>query len=432
MKDLRDRAEVLERLLAAEGIRRYAYTLSESEKQELNIENGDFKLMRTVFNNAGSVKVFLGQKMGNASGNNTEEEGLAGLVRDSRAAAESSPEDPCHDIAPDQGKDVFRQGVQEPDPDRFAERIRELLDTIEKEYPLIRVMMAVGSFDRRHWIRRNSSGTDFEGFMGQYGFALEICAAEGDRTTGLDYTDFATESLDRPLIEMGDVRRHLEDLQSSLSPRTLEGKFEGTVILTPACAAEFLEMLIRNYMGSSVIMDGTSLWLNRIGEKVAGEELTVTADPFDPRIVCGERMTPSGFRSEKVTLIEKGVLRSHLLSLYAANRTGRPVTRCGGGDLVVAPGNASLAEMISGIDRGLILGGFSGGSPGTNGEFSGVAKNSFLIENGRIAGAVTETMVNGNLGEIFSRIRAVSGEQLCNGSMAVPYIAVDGIVISGK
>ena len=432
MNEMRKKADELDRMLEAAGIGRRSYTLSESEKQELNVENGDFKLMRTVFNQSGSLKVFLGRRMGVANGNDLTEEGLARMIRDSRAAAESSPEDPCHDLAPDQGKDVFHQGVQEAELDRFAERIRELLETIEREYPLVRVMSAIGSFDRRHWIRRTTNGTEFEGFSGEYDFSLEICATDGEKTTGLDYTGFVTKDLDRPFIEAGDVRKHLEDIQNSISPRTLEGKFEGPVILTPGCAGDFLGMLMRNYMGSSVIMDGTSLWLNRLGEQVAGEGLTVTLDPFDPRIVCGERATQDGFRSEKVTLIEGGVLRSHRLNLYAANRTGRPVTKNTGNDLVVAPGTASLAEMIASIDRGLILGGFSGGSPGTNGEFSGVAKNSFLIEGGKIAGAVTETMVNGNLGEIFNHIRAISSEVCCDGGSVIPWIAVDGIVISGK
>ena len=61
-----------------------------------------------------------------------------------------------------------------------------------------------------------------------------------------------------------------------------------------------------------------------------------------------------------------------------------------------------------------------------------MAKNSFLIEDGRIKGAVTETMVNGNLGEIWKHIRGISRELLCDGRCVVPYIAVDGIVISGK
>ena len=95
-------------------------------------------------------------------------------------------------------------------------------------------------------------------------------------------------------------------------------------------------------------------------------------------------------------------------------------------------GISTLAELIASVDRGLILGGFSGGQPGTNGEFSGVAKNSFLIENGKIKGAVTETMVNGNLGEVVRNIRGISKELKCDGGSVVPYIAVDGIVISGK
>ncbi|MCR4903415.1 MAG: hypothetical protein K6A23_11205 [Butyrivibrio sp.] len=78
------------------------------------------------------------------------------------------------------------------------------------------------------------------------------------------------------------------------------------------------------------------------------------------------------------------------------------------------------------------MGLFSGGEPGTNGEFSGVAKNSFLIENGKITKALTETMINGNLGKMFENIREVSKEQICFGFGVIPYIAFDGIIISGK
>ena len=146
----------------------------------------------------------------------------------------------------------------------------------------------------------------------------------------------------------------------------------------------------------------------------------------------GERGTHSGFRSEEVTLIDKGVLKTHWLGLYGSKKTGRALVKNTGSDLVVEPGDKTLEELIASIDKGLILGGFSGGQPGTNGEFSGVAKNSFLIENGKVKCAVTETMVNGNLGEAIKNIRGITKEVLCDGSSVVPYIAVDGIVISGK
>lgn len=425
-------ADQFDRMLAAKQYEKYTYTLSESEKQELNVENGEFKLMRTVFNNSGSLKVFLGSRMGAASGNDLSEDGLEKLIRDASAAAASSPEDPCHDIAPGQGSDVFRQGAQEADLDQFVFRIREFLDTVKTEYPKVRIMELIGAFDSWHWLSRNTNGTEFEGFGGQYSFQVTISASEGDKTTGFDFTGFSAKSLDTPFIEMGDVKRHLEDIQNSISPQTLEGKFEGAVILTPTCAAEFLSMLLENYAGSGVIIDGTSLWLNKVGEKVASDKLTIAFDPFDERIVNGERATDDGFRAEAVTLIDKGVLKAHMLNLYAANKTGKPVLKNSGADLIVAPGDTALCEIIASVDKGLIMGGFSGGEPGTNGEFSGVAKNSFLIENGKVKCAVTETMVNGNLGEAFKNIRAVSKEQYVYGSMAVPYIALDGIVISGK
>ncbi len=430
--ELKAVADLMDAFLQEQKINKYTYCVTQSEKQELNLENSGFKLLRTVFNNSGSVKVFLGEKMGSAGGNDLTEKGLQKLVQEAKAAAESASDDPCHDIAPDQGKDVFRQGGYEPDMERFIERIKEFLDTAAKEYPKVKIMGGAGSYDRWHWLSRNTNGTEFEGFGGKYSFNIEICASDGEKTTGLDYTGVSMQSLDVPFMEMGDLRRHLEDIQQSIYPESLEGKFEGTVIMTPGCAENFIYMMISNYISDGVIIDGTSLWLDKVGEQVASEKLTISLKPSDERIVTGECGTANGFRSEDVTLIEKGVLKTHWLSLYGANKTGRPVVKNTGSDLVVEPGDKTLEELIASVDKGLIMGGFSGGQPGTNGEFSGVAKNSFLIENGKIKGAVTETMVNGNLGEVVRNIRGISKELKCDGGSVVPYIAVDGIVISGK
>ena len=429
---IRDTADRMDRILQKEQPGKYRYTISQSEKQELNLENGGFKLLRTVFSNSASLRVFQGAKMGAASGNDITENGLEKLAAAAKAAAESASDDPCHDIAPDQGKDVFLQGNTEPDMDRFIERIKEFLKTAAEEYPKVRIMSGIGSYDRWNWISRNSNGTEFEARAGQYHFSVEICASDGDKTTGLDYTGFSTKTLDAPFMEMGDLRRRLEDIQKSIEPERIQGKFEGPVIITPGCAEDFIFMTLSNYIGEGVIVNGTSQWLDKVGEQVADEKLTIALKPFDDRIVTGERATANGFRTEEVTLIDKGVLKTHWLSLYGSNKTGRPVVKNTGSDLVVEPGDKTLEELIASVDKGLILGGFSGGNPGTNGEFSGVAKNSFLIENGKVKCAVTETMVNGNLAEAFRHIRGISREVLCNGRSVVPYIAVDGIVISGK
>ena len=73
--DKRAAADFLDGILREQKIEKYSLFLNQSEKQELNLENGGFKLMRTVFNNTASVKVFMGAKMGSAGGNDMTEEG---------------------------------------------------------------------------------------------------------------------------------------------------------------------------------------------------------------------------------------------------------------------------------------------------------------------------------------------------------------------
>ena len=201
---------------------------------------------------------------------------------------------------------------------------------------------------------------------------------------------------------------------------------------TPEALAQFTWMLTSNFMGAGVILDGTSLWLDKGEQQVTDPRITLRLQAEDDRLVALPCWTSDGYRAENVTLIDHGVLKSHLLNLYAAKKTGRPVTRNSASAYVMEPGDTPVADMIRGMKRGLIVGGFSGGQPGTNGEFSGVAKNSFLVEDGEVRGAVLETMISGNLAEIFSHVRALSSELVSDGSMAFPYLLAEGITISGK
>ncbi|MBQ3317713.1 MAG: TldD/PmbA family protein, partial [Spirochaetales bacterium] len=212
----------------------------------------------------------------------------------------------------------------------------------------------------------------------------------------------------------------------------LSGKFTGSVIFTPELFAEFLMMVVGNYISDAVLIDGTSLWKKKIGKKVADEKLTFTIKSSDRRLVEGERYTADGFRTEDLPIIEKGVLKNFKIGLYASKKIKKPVSKNSSMDFVVKPGKSSLQEMIASVKKGLIVGGFSGGQPGASGEFSGVAKNSYYVEDGQIKGAVSELMINGNLGSALQDIRAISSEVLADGAMVVPYALVDNIVISGK
>ena len=418
--------------LQAAGVDKYAVQVSESEKRELNTELDSFALYRTTFDKSASVTVFLGSRKGSASGNDLSEESLRQLVDDARAGAESAPEDEANDIAERQPEEVFHTGCWEPDMERFYDRLREILDRTAADFPKIRVAQIIGSHDQVHNLYVNSNGTRFERFDGAYEITMEFAGNDGEKTTGIGYGSVTTHSLDRPILELGSLRRQLADTERSLETVPVEGKFEGPVLFTPEALAEFTWMLTDNFIGAGVVMDGTSLWLDKIGQPVADQRITLRLQAEDDRLVALPRWTGDGYRAENVNLIENGVLNCFLLNLYAAKKTGRPVTKNSAYTLVMEPGDTPVAEMIRGMKRGLIVGGFSGGEPGANGEFSGVAKNSFYVENGEIRGAVLETMISGNLAEVFRHVGAVSRELVSDGNMAFPYLVADGITISGK
>jgi len=75
---------------------------------------------------------------------------------------------------------------------------------------------------------------------------------------------------------------------------------------------------------------------------------------------------------------------------------------------VVEPGGKCEAEIIAETRRGILITRFSGGMPNDNLDFSGIAKNSFLIEDGRIKHPLAETMISGNLRELLLDIRGLA------------------------
>ena len=153
---------------------------------------------------------------------------------------------------------------------------------------------------------------------------------------------------------------------------------------------------------------------------------------LDERIVCGSRTTGEGFRAEDFDVIRNGKLNAFYLGLYAANKLKLPRGKNDSFNVVVAPGDTPIEKIIASIDKGILIGRFSGGQPSSNGDFSGVAKNSFLIEHGKIGPALSETMVSGNLADMLMRVRDISSEQVADGMSVLPYMAFDGITISGK
>ncbi len=419
-------------LLVKDGADKARCIVSSKETREFNVDGGEFSLFRTLFDNGVSIMSIKGNKKGNIAINRFDDESIKEAVKNCINVADSGSPDKAWDIAPKQENKMFKEGCTAPDIDKFFERTKELVKDIKERHPHILIEQMVVSHEKEDGIYVDTNGTEYEIAAGNYNVSIMFSGHDGDKVTSFFGTDFSTDNLDKPFIELGSVEKDLTDVENQLNTVPLTGKFEGVALLTPSCLNEIMYYIVGNFAGTNVILDGTSIWKDKIGKKVADEQITISMNPLDDRIICGERFTEDGFISENYDFIKDGVLKSFVIPLYVANKTGYERARNSSHSIVIKGGNTPLDEIIKGIKKGLIVGRFSGGNPSINGDFSGVAKNSFLVEDGKIVGAVNEVMINGNLADILNNLVAISKETVQDGSKVMPYMAFDKVIISGK
>ena len=407
-------------------------TVTYTVKHEFNVDGGEFSLFRTLFDKKLDMIAITDGKRGAISQNRWDDVTVAESAKACMAAAAASEPDEAWDIAPLIRNEDFTYGETKPDLDRLFLRCRELMETIGTRFPKIIVEQMIIDHNETFEALANSNGVLFSTHKGNYFVEVMFSGHEGEKSTSFYISVLTTDTLDRPFIECGSIETDLANVEKQIETESVNGKFEGTMVLMPLCSLELIGGLLMNFAGDQGLLTGTSPWKEKLGEQIADERLNVSVAPLDKRIVCGPRVTGEGFPAENYDLIKDGRLNAFVLSLYSANKLGLPRAKNDSDSLIIEAGDKPLSEIIASIDRGILVGRFSGGAPAPNGDFSGVAKNSFLIENGKIGPALSETMISGNFADMLFRLRGISKEETEAGLFVLPYLAFDGITISGK
>ena len=408
-------------------------SVRESETREFNVDGNEFSLFRTLFNRYVGITVFFGGKKGSVSINRFDDESVDEAIENCIAAASIATPDTAWELASGNGERHFSRGALIPDTEKLFFRTKELAEDIKKRHPKIIMEQMITEHVCSKGVYMSTTGNCYFSESGKYVAELMYSAHEGEKSTSFFGSDVTVTDLDKPFIDCAFIERELTDIENQIESASTEGKFTGTVVFTPGCLiSTVFSNICGNFASDGVLLDGTSLWKDKLGQKVADERITVSFNPSDERIVNGEIFTGEGYLSEDYDFIKDGVLNSFMLSQYVANKTGNERAKNSSFAMVIKNGETPLEDIIKNIEKGVIIGRFSGGQPGTNGEFSGVAKNGFFIENGKIGRAISETMISGNLASMLNNLVAISKETLVDGTVVAPYMAFDGITVSGK
>ena len=432
MEELKKKALYALQMLTRSGADQAQAGVSEGLVEEFNVDAGEFSLIRSVFSSSVGMKAIKDRKKGTIAVNSLDDGEIASAAAACVQAAADGSEDEAVCISKKEENMDFTDGALVCEKEAFFDSVIRFTEDIAREFPQIMLEQLIAEYSHGKHVLANTNGVMFGEEDGSYSVSVMYSAHDGDRTTSFNYFDLQTTDPRADLMALGMTRTMFERAVKELDATPFNGKFLGTAVFSPACVSDLAGVITGSFAGEYALIEGTSPWKDSLGKQVASECFSLSVIPRDDRVVCGEKITADGYRSENYNVIKNGVLESFCLTEYGANRTGFPRAKSTSGCVEIKAGEKPLDELLAGVEQGILVCRFSGGEPAANGDFSGVAKNSFLIENGRIGRPLTETMISGNFADMLMHVQGVSRETLLDGSGALPYVMFGGVTVSGK
>ena len=185
--------------------------------------------------------------------------------------------------------------------------------------------------------------------------------------------------------------------------------------LEPEVVDDLLSVLEFSLSGKTLI-EGKSRFEGKLGERVASELVTLVDDPTHPEGMGSRPFDSEGTATQRLPLIERGILRSFLHNSYTARRSGQPNTghaaRSYRGTLGVSPSNLLLlpgagVEMNDGVVVCELMGLHAGANP-ISGDIS-LQALGLRVEGGE-SYPVENFVISGNLFRMLEKVTAVGSE----------------------
>lgn len=447
--DLKGLAQDLVRRAMQGGATAAECVVREGDEFSTVVRLGQVETLKESGSRAIGIRVFNGKRAASTYSSDFSQEGLDRMLKSALELSKITSEDPFGGIP-----EPSELGSLSGDLDLYDSDVYSLPGEERIAYAR-RAEKAALDFDPR---MKNSEGGSFDaatgrkvlanshGFVGEYrrsycSVAAIPIAQDENGAMQRDYWFSVARSLSRL-----DSPEKVGKIAAERTLRRLGARKVKTakvpVVFDPMVANSILDHIFEGVNGDSVYR-GASFLAGKLGEKIAGDAVTVIDDgtmrggfgtsPFD-----GE-----GVPSRRTVVVENGVLKSYLLNTYTAKKLGLKTTGnasrglagtpgIGPGNYFLQPGTKTPKEIIAAIPEGLYVTEFLGhGVNLVTGDYSRGA-SGLWISGGELTFPVEEITVAGNLKELFFNISEIGNDLEFRGSVASPTIRVDGLIVGGE
>jgi PmbA protein len=439
----------VEAALAAGAGEAEAYVSRESGR-EVRVHGGEVESLTAAVQTGVGIRAWIGHRVGYSFGTDLSEAGVAAIAARAAEATAAADEDEFA-VPPQPAEFEALPGLSDPSVGEWeTPRVAELALTVERtaltsDPRLVAVEQAVYADADEQVAIASSTGVAGEYETSScYAYLQALAEGEGARETGLGFAlARGPRGLDPEAIGAEGARRALEMIGAG-KPASRSCP----VVLDETVAASFAG-LIGGGLSAKAVQRGRSPFAGHLGEEVASEAFALHDDGREPGGPASAPFDGEGVPRRRTALIEGGRLRSYLYDTYTANReegsstgsasrqTYRALPAVSPSNLVVAPGELSLEQLLAAAGDGVFVSDVAGLHSGVNpvtGVFS-VGASGRVIRDGQLAEPVREFTIAGELVAMLGAVSAAGAEPRWvpfGGSVSTPPLLVAELAISGS
>jgi PmbA protein len=416
-----------------------AYGASNKES-EVFIENNDLKQSKSHKTDGLGIRVFVNGSLGFSSTNILEKEHIRNAVTHAIKLARVSPSDKFNSM-PYSRTVKLLNGIYDRKSESFiaSDTVKMAVDMLDaaKSYDK-RISVDSGNFTSSVMTHAllNSNGIRTKETISAFSWSIMGMAIEGSEVSNFDFQFGGTHNV-KDIDVYSTSREFSKSVIDSLGSKKIES-FKGEMLLTPSAVTELIQDVLAYSINSQTVQKEASKFEGQLGKSVSSDLLTVIDDATDINGLGASSFDREGVPHQRNIIIEKGILKKFLYNTYTANKGDTKSTGNAGGspktppmvsttNVIIKAGKTRADNLISEIDKGIIINRFSGNVNPVNGDFSGVVKGGQYIEKGNIEYAVKELMVAGNVFDALNDLTGISKEQKVLSDSILPYMRFNNV-----
>lgn len=423
---------------------------SSVHESKVNLESDDLGTAQTHQEENFGIRVRRAGSTGFSATNDASPAAIDEAIEAALALARVTPPDPHDAIAePEPASAVeglYDAALAELDVASVGRLCGELAARVRAIDPRVRLDSGWVSVGSSVSALASSTGSEVSERATDAQALLFGMAVDGDKVGSFDHEAADVCSLrefeaELKLVPERFVTRVLSPLEAGPG-RT----FCGSLVLSAEAVAEFVLPALSDALSAQSVRTGSSLLAGKLGERLFSEGLTLVDDAGLPGRPGSSAFDREGLAHQRLVLIDAGRPREYLYNsreARAAERAAGSTRHAAGGartppgigptNLLLAAGELDRDALLGEVAEGVLLQRFSGNTDPVSGDFSGVAKGSFLLSRGEPPRPITETLLSGNLFELLAQISGIGRElRWIDGSVCVPMLRLEGVSVTSN